>query len=110
VFYNPSNTVLNGKPEVWFRGPFNRWTHPSGPLPPQKMVKAENGSHLRATGVRAYSVSQCFLTCLCTSITIEYYQNGLLKYLYPMLLVESILYAELVDIFSIRYVAIKLGF
>ncbi|RLM65866.1 starch synthase 3, chloroplastic/amyloplastic-like [Panicum miliaceum] len=49
VFYNPSNTVLNGKPEVWFRGSFNRWTHPSGPLPPQKMVKAENGSHLRAT-------------------------------------------------------------
>ncbi|CAL5070093.1 unnamed protein product [Urochloa decumbens] len=48
VLYNPSNTVLNGKPEVWFRGSFNRWTHPSGPLPPQKMVKAENGSHLRA--------------------------------------------------------------
>jgi hypothetical protein len=51
VLYNPSNTVLNGKPEVWFRGSFNRWTHPSGPLPPQKMVKAENGSHLRTTGV-----------------------------------------------------------
>ncbi|XP_066349467.1 starch synthase 3, chloroplastic/amyloplastic-like [Miscanthus floridulus] len=49
VLYNPSNTVLNGKPEVWFRGSFNRWTHPSGPLPPQKMVKAENGSHLRTT-------------------------------------------------------------
>nr|CAB3488322.1 unnamed protein product [Digitaria exilis] len=49
VLYNPSNTVLNGKPEVWFRGSFNRWTHPSGPLPPQKMVKAENGSHLQAT-------------------------------------------------------------
>lgn len=49
VLYNPSNTVLNGKPEVWFRGSFNRWTHPSGPLPPQKMVKAGNGSHLRAT-------------------------------------------------------------
>ncbi|KAJ1272858.1 hypothetical protein BS78_06G234800 [Paspalum vaginatum] len=49
VLYNPSNTVLNGKPEVWFRGSFNRWTHPSGPLPPQKMVKADNGSHLRAT-------------------------------------------------------------
>ncbi|XP_062226816.1 starch synthase 3, chloroplastic/amyloplastic-like [Phragmites australis] len=49
VLYNPSNTVLNGKPEVWFRCSFNRWTHPSGPLPPQKMVNAENGSHLRAT-------------------------------------------------------------
>ncbi|KAG8043554.1 hypothetical protein GUJ93_ZPchr0458g22821 [Zizania palustris] len=49
VLYNPSNTVLNGKPEVWFRCSFNRWTHPSGPLLPQKMVNAENGSHLRAT-------------------------------------------------------------
>ncbi|KAL5214378.1 hypothetical protein ABZP36_003530 [Zizania latifolia] len=49
VLYNPSNTVLNGKREVWFRCSFNRWTHPSGPLPPQKMVNAENGSHLRAT-------------------------------------------------------------
>ena len=109
VFYNPSNSVLNGKPEVWFRGSFNRWTHPSGPLPPQKMVKAENGSHLRATGARAYNVSQCFFfswSYLCTSITIKYYQNGLLKYLYPILLVESILYGELVDIFSIGYVAI----
>ncbi|KAL6652003.1 hypothetical protein ACP70R_010928 [Stipagrostis hirtigluma subsp. patula] len=49
VLYNPANTVLNGKPEAWFRCSFNRWTHPSGPLPPQKMVNAENGSHLRAT-------------------------------------------------------------
>ena len=51
VLYNPSNTVLNGSPEVWFRCSFNRWTHPSGPLPSQKMVNAENGSHLQATGV-----------------------------------------------------------
>ncbi|TVU14860.1 hypothetical protein EJB05_38356 [Eragrostis curvula] len=49
VLYNPSNTVLNGKPEVWFKCSFNRWTHPSGPLPPQKMVNAGNGSHLRAS-------------------------------------------------------------
>ncbi|KAM0870415.1 hypothetical protein ACQ4PT_040015 [Festuca glaucescens] len=49
VLYNPSNTVLNGSPEVWFRCSFNRWTHPCGPLPPQKMVTAENGSHLQAT-------------------------------------------------------------
>ncbi|XP_044459076.1 starch synthase 3, chloroplastic/amyloplastic [Triticum aestivum] len=49
VLYNPSNTLLNGSPEVWFRCSFNRWTHPSGPLPPQKMVNAENGSHLQAT-------------------------------------------------------------
>lgn len=50
VLYNPSNTVLNGKPEVWFRCSFNRWSHCNGPLPPQKMVPADNGSHLKATG------------------------------------------------------------
>ena len=44
VFYRPSNTVLNGKPEVWFRGSFNRWTHRLGPLPPQKMEAADDGS------------------------------------------------------------------
>ncbi|KAJ1267643.1 hypothetical protein BS78_07G073100 [Paspalum vaginatum] len=49
VLYNPSNTVLNGKPEVWFRCSFNRWMHPCGVLPPQKMVKEENGSHLKAS-------------------------------------------------------------
>ncbi|KAL9255092.1 Soluble starch synthase 3, chloroplastic/amyloplastic-like protein [Drosera capensis] len=47
VYYNPSNTVLNGKPEVWFRGSFNRWTHQKGPLSPQKMVPGENGSHVK---------------------------------------------------------------
>lgn len=51
VFYNPSNTVLNGKPEVWFRGSFNRWTHRLGPLPPQKMEAADDGSlHVKTTG------------------------------------------------------------
>lgn len=50
VFYNPSNTVLNGKPEVWFRCCFNRWTHRKGPLPPQKMSPAENGSHVKVSG------------------------------------------------------------
>lgn len=49
VLYNPSNTVLTGKPEVWFRCSFNRWMYPGGVLPPQKMVQAENGSHLKAT-------------------------------------------------------------
>ncbi|KAI8000822.1 hypothetical protein LOK49_LG09G01551 [Camellia lanceoleosa] len=49
VFYNPVNTVLNGKPEIWFRGSFNRWTHHMGPLPPQKMLPAENGSHVKVT-------------------------------------------------------------
>ncbi|WOL17782.1 starch synthase 3, chloroplastic/amyloplastic [Canna indica] len=49
VLYNLSNTVLNGKPEVWLRCSFNRWTHRNGPLPPQKMVPANNGSHLKAS-------------------------------------------------------------
>lgn len=50
VFYNPANTALNGKPEVWFRCSFNHWAHRNGPLPPQKMVPAENGTHVKATG------------------------------------------------------------
>lgn len=49
IFYNPFNTVLSGKPEVWFKCSFNRWTHCKGPLPPQKMVLADNGLHLKAT-------------------------------------------------------------
>ncbi|XP_024018639.1 starch synthase 3, chloroplastic/amyloplastic [Morus notabilis] len=49
VFYNPANTVLNGKPEVWFRCSFNRWTHRKGPLPPQKMLPADNGSLVKST-------------------------------------------------------------
>ncbi|XP_043693079.1 starch synthase 3, chloroplastic/amyloplastic-like [Telopea speciosissima] len=49
VFYNPSNTVLNGKPEVWFRGSFNHWTHRNGPLPPQKMLPTDNSLHVKAT-------------------------------------------------------------
>lgn len=50
VYYNPANTVLSGKPEIWFRCSFNRWTHRLGPLPPQKMLPAENGTHVKATG------------------------------------------------------------
>ncbi|KAH7569482.1 hypothetical protein ACOSP7_012903 [Xanthoceras sorbifolium] len=49
VFYNPANTVLNGKSEVWFRCSFNRWTHRLGPLPPQKMLPADNGSLVKTT-------------------------------------------------------------
>lgn len=49
VYYNPSNTVLCGKPEVWFRGSFNQWTHRRGPLLPQKMFPAENGTHVKTT-------------------------------------------------------------
>lgn len=50
VFYNPANTVLNGKSEVWFRGSFNRWTHRKGPLSPQRMLPADNGTHIKTTG------------------------------------------------------------
>ncbi|XP_056159768.1 starch synthase 3, chloroplastic/amyloplastic isoform X2 [Syzygium oleosum] len=49
VFYNPANTILHGKSEIWFRCSFNRWTHRNGPMPPQRMVPAENGSHVKAT-------------------------------------------------------------
>ncbi|XP_057544291.1 starch synthase 3, chloroplastic/amyloplastic [Amaranthus tricolor] len=49
VHYNPSNTILHGKQDVWFRGSFNRWTHRRGPLPPRKMLPAENGSHVQTT-------------------------------------------------------------
>ncbi|PHT30313.1 Soluble starch synthase 3, chloroplastic/amyloplastic [Capsicum baccatum] len=49
VYYNPANTVLNGKPEIWFRCSFNRWTHRLSPLPPQKMLPTENGTHVKAT-------------------------------------------------------------
>ncbi|XP_027368661.1 starch synthase 3, chloroplastic/amyloplastic-like [Abrus precatorius] len=49
VFYNPHNTNLNGKPEVWFRYSFNRWTHQNGPLPPQKMLPAGNSTHVKAS-------------------------------------------------------------
>ncbi|XP_061345479.1 soluble starch synthase 3, chloroplastic/amyloplastic-like isoform X2 [Gastrolobium bilobum] len=49
VSYNPCNTNLNEKPEVWFRCSFNRWTHRNGPLPPQRMLPAENGTHVKAS-------------------------------------------------------------
>ncbi|KAL8140334.1 hypothetical protein V2J09_006355 [Rumex salicifolius] len=49
VYYNPANTILNGKPEVWFKCSFNRWTHRKGPLAPQKMMPSQNGSHVEVT-------------------------------------------------------------
>ncbi|CAL8472333.1 g11876 [Coccomyxa elongata] len=33
VCYNPDATVLRGRPEVWLRGSWNRWTHPECFLP-----------------------------------------------------------------------------
>ncbi|KAF4372544.1 hypothetical protein F8388_027217 [Cannabis sativa] len=57
VFYNPANTVLNGKPEVWFRCSFNRWTHRMGPLAPQKMSPADNGSHVKVSGEFIHNLS-----------------------------------------------------
>lgn len=87
VLYNPSNTVLNGKSEVWFRGSFNRWTHPSGPLPPQKMVKAENSSHLRTTGVQKIQHIATFSWTNFYIINITIYQvflGGLQKYFFTL--------------------------
>ncbi|XP_039063870.1 starch synthase 3, chloroplastic/amyloplastic-like [Hibiscus syriacus] len=48
VFYNPANTILSGKQEVWFRCSFNRWTHRMGLLPPKRMLPADNSSHAKA--------------------------------------------------------------
>ncbi|CAM6097771.1 unnamed protein product [Calypogeia fissa] len=48
IFYNPSNTVLNGKPEVYIRGSFNRWTFRHG-IPTTKLTPASNGTHLMTT-------------------------------------------------------------
>ncbi|KAG5011257.1 hypothetical protein JHK87_019772 [Glycine soja] len=48
VFYNPCNTNLNGKPEVWFSCSFNRWTHCNGSLPPQKMLHTKYGTYAKA--------------------------------------------------------------
>lgn len=56
VFYNPANTVLNGKSEIWFRCSFNRWTHRMGALPPQKMLPVENSSHVKISGEYQHSV------------------------------------------------------
>lgn len=70
VLYNPSNTVLSGKLEVWFRFSFNHWTHPSGPFPPQKMEHAGNGTHLQTTGEM---ILCCFQSC--PYIFIGYYNS-----------------------------------
>ncbi|CAI7906157.1 unnamed protein product [Closterium sp. NIES-53] len=46
VFYNPQNTVLHGRQDVWMRGSFNRWTHRTGCFLPVHMRPASNGTHL----------------------------------------------------------------
>ena len=61
VLYNPSSTVLSGKPDVWIRYSFNRWTHRNGPLPPQKMEPADNGTHLKATGESFFAACKIVL-------------------------------------------------
>lgn len=51
VYYNPRNTNLHGKNEVWYRGSFNRWTHRKGPLPPLKMIPTDDdGPHVKCNG------------------------------------------------------------
>lgn len=39
VYYNPDMTDLRGRPEVYFRGSWNRWTHPTG-IPVTRMEPA----------------------------------------------------------------------
>eukprot|EP00249_Psilotum_nudum_P022055 c28356_g1_i1 orf=2-3733(+) len=48
VFYNPSNTILNGKSETWIRGSFNRWKHKHGNFPPIKMEPTGMNAYLKA--------------------------------------------------------------
>jgi len=50
VLYNPCNTILNGKPEVWFTHSFNRWTHRNGLFPPQKMLSSNNETYVKTSG------------------------------------------------------------
>ncbi|XP_027922284.1 soluble starch synthase 3, chloroplastic/amyloplastic-like [Vigna unguiculata] len=49
VLYNPCNTILNGKPEVWFTHSFNRWTHRNGLFPPQKMLSSNNETYVKTS-------------------------------------------------------------
>ncbi|XP_068504356.1 starch synthase 3, chloroplastic/amyloplastic-like [Phaseolus vulgaris] len=49
VFYNPRNTNLNGKPDVWFKHSFNRWTHRNGLFPPQKMLSSKNDTYVKVS-------------------------------------------------------------
>lgn len=46
VYYNPQNTILAGKPNVFLRGGFNRWRHPK-PFGPIQMIPPETGDHFR---------------------------------------------------------------
>lgn len=46
VYYNPQNTILAGKPNVFLRGGFNRWRHPK-PFGPIQMIPPESGDHFR---------------------------------------------------------------
>ncbi|KAM0858877.1 hypothetical protein ACQ4PT_047560 [Festuca glaucescens] len=51
VLYNPSNTVLNGKPEVWFRCSFNLWMHPGVQVPPDAYMMDFVFSELEEGGI-----------------------------------------------------------
>jgi len=42
IFYNQENTVLNGRPEIWARGSWNRWEHNECWMP-IRMVPAAGG-------------------------------------------------------------------
>ncbi len=46
VYYNPQNTILGGRPNVFLRGGFNRWKHPK-PFGPIQMIPPESGDHFR---------------------------------------------------------------
>eukprot|EP00271_Cylindrocystis_brebissonii_P019716 TRINITY_DN6165_c0_g1_i1.p2 TRINITY_DN6165_c0_g1~~TRINITY_DN6165_c0_g1_i1.p2 ORF type:complete len:1113 (-),score=272.03 TRINITY_DN6165_c0_g1_i1:5404-8742(-) len=87
VFYNPENTVLNGCPEIWIRGSFNRWTHRSGGFPAKRMVPAPTGTHLQANVTvphDAYCMDFVFSTTGSTAEGGFYDNKGGLDYHVPV--------------------------
>lgn len=47
IFYNPDITNLRGRPEIWLRGSFNRYTHREkfGPLEMHPLLRGSSGFH-----------------------------------------------------------------
>lgn len=49
VFYNPQRTMLQGRPEVYVRGSFNRWRHPSCFIPTRMTPAWQDAEFLTCT-------------------------------------------------------------
>ena len=66
VYYNPDETVLRGRPEVYVSGSYNRWRHPSGGFPPTQMqpVISGGGGWYQATLVVCGGGGGCARVCV----------------------------------------------